>query len=249
MLNIFKGFFKKISGFRAYYYGVGVKSIIFSLLLFLAPGHWLFFTLFIAVSCYFYFMPSLNGSQFIFSFLTLVVISLLTVNSLGSWQIIAVLFFGFLFFLLMGIKNLIFVKRRFPYYLFNSLLLFMIFISFFRFEISPLFFIKYLLAFFGIVFLSKEFLSFSVEGFSNSPKKNLIVYGTAFLVLQVIWTISLLPISFLNAGSLVLLVVLILQDFIIHYFSGAMTRPVILKNITVFLALSLVILGASRWTP
>jgi len=228
---------------------LALKAAIFSALLLLAVSNWLFAVVFVLVSFYLYFRPSLNGSQFILSFLVLLATSLLIVLLVnGQWSLVISLFFGFLFFLLLGVKNLIFVNRQPFYYLFNGLLLLVIFTFFFWAGNSHLFFIKYLSVFFAIAFLSREFLTFSIDGFSNSAKKNLIVYGTAFLILQLLWAITLLPISFLNAAGLALLIVIILQDFIIHHFSGTMSRQIVLRNVTVFLILSLVIFGASKWT-
>ena len=230
---------------------LALKAAIFGVLLLLGIGNWLFAVVFILVSFYLYFRPSLNGSQFILSFLVLLATSLLIIKSsfIVYGSLFIVVFFGFLFFLLLGVKNLIFINRQPFYYLFNGLLLLVIFISFFWSGNSQLFFIKYLLIFFAIAFLFREFLTFSIDGFSNSTKKNLIVYGTAFLVLQLLWAITLLPISFLNAAGLALLIVMILQDFIVHHFSGTMSRQIVLRNVTVFLILSLVIFGASKWQP
>ncbi len=228
---------------------LALKAVIFSGLLYFVNGQWSMVIVFLAVALYLYFRPSLNSSQFILSFLVLLATSLLTVNLIPHSSFLIPLFFGFLFFLLLGVKNLIFVNRQPFYYLFNGLLLLIIFTSFFWSGNSQLFFIKYLSVFFAIVFLSKEFLTFSVAGFLNSPKKNLIVCGMAFLILQLLWAITLLPISFLNAAGLALLIVMILQDFITHHFSGTMSRQIVLRNVTVFLILSLVIFSASKWTP
>ena len=230
---------------------LALKAAIFGVLLLLAISNWLFAVVFIMVALYLYFRPSLNGSQFILSFLVLLIVSFVLIfNPILQFpnSLIAV-FFGFLFFLLLGVKNLIFVNRQPFYYLFNGLLLLVIFIFFFWTGNSHLFFIKYLSVFFAVAFLFREFLTFSINGFSNSTKKNLIVYGTAFLILQLLWAITLLPISFLNAAALALLIVMILQDFIVHHFSGTMSRQIVLRNVTVFLILSLVIFGASNWTP
>jgi hypothetical protein len=229
---------------------LALKAAIFSIILSMVNSHWSLVVVFILVSFYLYFRPSLNSSQFILSFLVLLATSLLIVLLVnGQWSLVISLFFGFLFFLLLGVKNLIFVNRQPFYYLFNGLLLLVIFISFFWAENSRLFFIKYLSVFFAIAFLFREFLIFSINGFSNSTKKNLIVYGAAFLIFQLLWAITLLPISFLNAAGLALLIVMILQDFIVHHFSGTMSRQIVLRNVTVFLILSLVIFGASKWQP
>jgi len=226
---------------------LALKAAVFGGLLVIASGakqsHWPLALLFILAALYFYFRPSLNVGQFFASFLVLITTATLIMSLRGGAEAIFIplsLFLGFLFFLLLGIKNLIFVKREPFYYLLNGLLLLVIFILFFWSAQSHLFFVKYLLVFFAIAFLFKEFLNFFIPESLHSQKRNLVVWGTAFLVLQLLWVISLLPISFLNAASLSLLIMLILQDFIVHHFSGTISRQLVLRNITVFLILTLV---------
>lgn len=96
--------------------------------------------------------------------------------------------------------------------------------------------------------LFKEFLNFSVPEASNSRKKSLIAVSIAFLAVEFVWLVSLLPSGFLNAASLILLIILILEDFTVHHFSGTINRQIILRDVTAFLVLSLVILGASNWS-
>lgn len=83
----------------------------------------------------------------------------------------------------------------------------------------------------------------------TSPGRNLGALAFGFLMLQALWVVAILPLGFLNAASLALLIALILEDFFIEHWSGEMNRKIILRNITLFLVLGLVILGASRWSP
>jgi len=204
---------------------------------------------FLAAAFYFYLRPFLNVGQFIYSFLILLAVSFLVVLSIQSQWLLAVsLFFGCLFFLLLGIKNLIFIRRQPAYILFNGFLFLTVAILFFRSDVSPLFFIKYPALFLACFLLLKEFLFFSAPEPANSRKRNLIIGGAAFLILQLFWAIALLPLSFLNAASLVLLALLILEDFIVRHLTGMMSRQIVLRNITVFLVLTLLIFGASQWS-
>ncbi|MBI2011122.1 MAG: hypothetical protein HYS89_02770 [Candidatus Colwellbacteria bacterium] len=137
----------------------------------------------------------------------------------------------------------------------NGLLFLTTFILFFVSGKSELFFVKYLLTGLAAFLLSREFFSFnlgeSLESFKSmtSSGRNLGALAFGFLMLQALWAIAILPLGFLNAASLTLLVSLILEDFFIEHWSGAMNRKIILRNITLFLVLGLVILGASRWSP
>ncbi len=225
-----------------------LKSLTFFLLLFLAANHWLWAVILVLMAFYFYFRPSLNGGKFILCLLVFLSVSFLAVRHFNGGSLAVSLFFGLLFFLLLGVKNLIFVHRQHIYYFFNGFLLLVIFILFFSSGNSGLAFIKYLFTFLAIAFLFKEFLCFSFPDSSSSPKNNLVAYGAAFLLTQVLWGVSLLPLNFLNAASLALLVALILQDFFVHHLSGTINRRIILRNTTLFLILSLIVLGASKWS-
>ena len=97
------------------------------------------------------------------------------------------------------------------------------------------------------MFLFKEFLNVSSEGY-GAQKNNLFAWSVSFLVLQIVWALSFLPINFLNAGALILLIVLIFQDFVLGHISGSIDKRLILRNITIFIALALAIFGASSWS-
>ncbi|TSA45296.1 hypothetical protein D4R52_02775, partial [bacterium] len=147
-----------------------------------------------------------------------------------------------------GLKNLIFINRRPIYCFLNGVLVFAIFSLFFWSDkTNAFFFVKYLSAFFVFLFLFKEFLNVSSES-PGAQKNNLFAWSVSFLVLQIVWALSFLPINFLNAGALTLLIVLIFQDFVSGHLSGSIDRRLILRNITVFIVLALAIFGASSWS-
>ena len=66
--------------------------------------------------------------------------------------------------------------------------------------------------------------------------------------MEVIWVVALLPMGFLNSSALVLLFILVLEDFAVNYFAGGLNRILILRNITVFVLISLAIFAASHWS-
>ena len=229
---------------------MALKAAIFGVLLSLVVGRWSLVILFLAVAFYFYFRSFFNIRQFLASFLTILVLSLLVVNLLvvGRWSLVVGLFFGLLFFFLLGIKDLIFIRREPLYYLLNSLLLLAVFVYFFNsnnFEQPFWFLVKSLAAFLAVFFLFKEFLTVVV----GNQKRNLMAAGSAFLSLQFLWVIGFLPFRSLNAASLALLIALILEDFIVHHLSGTINCRIVLRNMTMFLVLAMIIFGASKWAP
>lgn len=211
--------------------------------------------LFLAFAFYFYFRSFFNIRQFLASFLVLLLASVLFINlPITIYQLPITIFFSFLFFFLLGIKDLIFIRREPLYYLLNGLLLLTIFVYFFssnNFGQPFWFLVESLAAFMATSLLFKEFLNFVVP---ESPslrggKKNLVVFGLAFIVSQFLWVIAFLPFRPINAASLALLIALILEDFIVHHLSGTINRQIVLRNITMFLVLAMIIFGASKWSP
>ncbi|MDP3015318.1 MAG: hypothetical protein Q8N28_02815 [bacterium] len=241
---------------------LALKATVFSVLLYLVNSQWSIVIVFLTVSFYFYFRSFFNTRQFLVSFLTLLAASLLAVNLSivnSQWSIVIVIFFSFLFFLLLGIKDLIFIRREPLYYLLNSLLLLTVFVYFFsfnNFEQPFWFLVKSSAAFSATFFLFKEFLFMSLRGGAEAisaplgnQKVNLMASGSAFLSLQFLWVIGFLPFRSFNAASLMLLIALILEDFIVHHLSGTINRRIVLRNITMFLILAMIIFGASKWSP
>ncbi|MEK7555421.1 MAG: hypothetical protein AAB516_01215, partial [Patescibacteria group bacterium] len=196
---------------------------------------------------YFYWRPVFLCRQFLVSFFVLLIVSFLAIKFLnfGIAGIASILLLAVLFYLLLGIKNLIFVNRSSLYYLLSNILFFLMFFFFFLIDKSQFFLIKYLSVGLGTFFLSKEFLFFFIPDFSK--RRALITAGFSFLIFELIWVISLLPIGFLNSSALTLFAALILMDFIVNHFNGALTRRVILRNATSWIILSIIIFAASNW--
>lgn len=238
------------------------KAVTLSLLLLLIVNHKWLLVIFIATAFYFYFSGVASsvagGRQFLASFIALFAVSLLAVNLSdvsGQWSVVISLFFGVLFFLILGVKNLSFVNRRPIYHFLNNFLFLAVFIMFYASDKSRFFAVKYLAAFFGIYLLFYEVLTFigRFEKENQAPfaasKLNLLSFGMAFSIFQLLWAVSLLPIGFLNAGALMLVFILIAKDLTFAHLNGNLSRTIILKNITLLMVSVLVIFSASKWAP
>ncbi|MBI3638680.1 hypothetical protein HY227_02990 [Candidatus Wolfebacteria bacterium] len=234
-----------------------LKAVVFGALLIWSRDSWLGFFVFAGAACYFYFRKSFNAKKFSASFLALVLGSFLSVKILplgeSGWLFSAAVFWSAMFFILLGIKNMVFIRRQPIYFFLNSFLFAGAFILFFIEKKSDFFALNYLLLGVAAYALFKEFLVFNFE-ISGDParpmvfaRKKLISLIFAFLTLQLVWAISILPIGFLNSASLALLMVLIFQDFSLHNWSGILERKIILRNATIFLIMSLIIFAFSRW--
>jgi hypothetical protein len=238
---------------------LALKAIIWGVLLTFVNRHWLFIIAFLLVSFYFYLRKPFNASRLLASSLILIFTSLLIMRTAGglpglslpssSWlSIIIAFFFSLLYFLLLGIKNLVFIHRQSLYRLLNGLLFSGILILFLGAPKSGGYFaLSYLLIGAASFLLLREYLAFDFE--SAMGKKNLLALVFSFLTLQFLWVVSLLPIGFLNAAAFSLLIILILVDLAVHNWLGALSRQLILRNASIFLILSIIIFALSKWSP
>jgi hypothetical protein len=213
---------------------------------------WVF--LFIAAAVYFYFRSAIHSQRLLFSFLILIFLSLIfivywpdeTIGFISPISLIGLIISGLsaAFFLILGIKNLFLIERPAFYFLLNNLFFFLIFLFFFGVDFRfPV--VKYLLVFILAYLLTGEFLKFFIAG--PSRRRFLFSAVSAFIVVQAVWAVSLLPIGFLNSAALLLPVIFILGDFTIHHLDGSLSRRIALRNITILIAAAIIISAASRW--
>lgn len=235
-----------------------LKALIFSLLFLRVNSQGGFFWtfVFIVVAAYFYFQPFFEAKKFVYSFFVIVFYSLavagfLSNNSFGdlaAWAMAIV--FGIAFFMLLGVKNFYFLRRDINLNILTSFLYFLASVVFFIVDKNSWFdFIFYFVisfaAFYGVL---KEFIDFSYPDFPKT-KKNLIVAGSAFLIMELISVTALLPIGFLNGSALMLLFIFISEDFIYHHLKGNLNRQMILNNVTILIVAMIFIFATSKWTP
>lgn len=202
---------------------------------------------FVAAALIFYFRHFFDTRRFFYSFAVLSAVSLIAVKAFNGWSIGVGAASGILFFVLFGIKDLAFVKRREIYYFFNCFLLLAVFGLFFGADKQHFFIFKYLAASAAVFLLSAELLNLMLPALVG-VKKNLVAGVFALSAVQFLWAVAFLPIGFANSAALMTVIVLFLEDFIVHHFSGTLNRRLILRNATAFLILILAIFAASEWT-
>ncbi len=215
-----------------------LKSAIFSLSWFFLP-----FWLFLIPAFYFYFFPLFNSKQLALPFfLTLLAAAILPQNFWFS------LFFGILLYLIIGIKNLLFVNRSVHHQFLVFLLLFLIFYGFFsgfeswqRWDIS-LWALGPSLVF---LFLVKELADYN--SLAGHWQKNLIIGLASFIIWQLSLAIFFLPLNYFYATALLFLVAVLLADILLEYFDGHLARQKILVDFSIFFVLAVIILASSKW--
>lgn len=221
-----------------------LKAVIFAGLLF-----WVKFSgfsvlpvfLFVLINLVLYFRGrGQSDSETTRSLFVLLFISLFGVSMLSHVQFLipAILFFSLMFYLISGIRGLVFVHRGHWNYVKNILLLYSIFLTYFLSNKYDWFFAKYLLVFVLVFLLIREWLSWLERGFPK--RRQVIALVLSFLTLQLLWAVSLLPLGFIDSATLMTVFVYVMLDFCMHHFKGTVNKELILKN-SVVTALSLFI--------
>lgn len=192
----------------------------------------------IAVSLLF-FWPIFRVFKYITLYILFLILGLLFIKYLtGYYFLVGVIFLSFLFYWLLAMKNLVLVDRFRTRLIFNLALFYLTFFLFFISRRESFFTLKLL----GIFLVALLLL----KGLKHWPL--VVSWILAFLIIQIIWAISLLPIGLFQSANLALLIVFILQDLSVKYFAGLLTRRTILIDITIFVLLMLLIFITSSWS-
>lgn len=212
---------------------LALKAAVFGLLL--AFAHPL---IFLAGAMILYGRPLFRTVEFLEPFIVLLVVSLILTWSAGGglFLYLSVAYSTFLFFLILGVKNLVFVQRDNWHRVLNMALAYEAFILFFYYNKE--FFVAQLVLIFTVIFFLLRDLF----------KKRTIYWLLGLLVLEAVWGIGLLPIGFVNSANIALLAYFFLSDLALHHSANTLTRRKILTDATIFTLLLLVIFIFSRWS-
>ena len=245
----------------------GKTAVLLSVIFFI-DNFWWSAALFILFAFYFYrrgVTGDISLSHSFFVFLGIVLVSrwfipleapLLTGFIVQNWFFgMIIILSGLSFFIILGLKNLLFLKRSLFYHFLNNFLFLSAFLIFFFLANPDFFWLKYLAIIAAMYCLFKEFLlllpKFSEEKSLIMPiskkKAALFALCLAFLASQLLWANSLLPIGFLNSSAIMMVIVLIFKDLTANYFIGLLNKRLVLKNITIFVIFTLIIFMASKW--
>lgn len=215
-----------------------IKACALGLLWLLLP-FWVFFL----AAVYFYLIPFFQPFRLIIPFvLTIAVASFLPYN---FWFAV---FLGLLFFLILGIKNLIFVNRFDNHQLMVFLLLFLLFFSFFSgFENWRGLIVSWaaLALGFSFYFLFHELAGYTSE--HGRTKKIVIAALGSLLIWQAAVAVLFLPVNYFYQTAVLFLSSVILVDIFLEYLNGGLNRRKILSDFSIFFVLSAVILASASW--
>ncbi len=221
---------------------LGFKSAVFgALLLFAHP------LVFLAGGAFLYLKPIFRTFEMIGPFILLTGISLLLAKTTvgGYYFFLSGVYSAVIFYLILGVKDLIFVRRADWHRVLNLALAYGAFLLFFYYS-QEFFLAKILTLFFVTLFLLRIFSAIGGSAFGG--KKRLVYWLLAFLILEAVWAVSFLPIGFVNSAGIVALVYFTLTDLSLRYLENKLTRRKILTDATIFVLLLLAIFAFSRWS-
>ena len=208
---------------------------------------WLPILFFIAATSVLFFLPFFQTFSYFVSFGFFLITGSVFLGKLPeSYFFLGAIIFAALFYLLLGVKSLVMVDRVRAYLLFHLSVFFLVFILFFQstgefntFSLLMVFAVSYL--------LFREFFKFQDLPGISWRQKNIFSWALAFLSLQAVWVIKILPIGFIQSASLSLVLVFILGNLAGNYLNGKLDRQTLLKDITFLVLAALLIFTTSRW--
>ncbi|MBU2101557.1 hypothetical protein KKH05_02460 [Patescibacteria group bacterium] len=195
--------------------------------------------LFLVVFFVLYLKPKTNSGKYFVSSIVWLMLVFFAPNISGLMGFYVNLILGILAFIMLGVKNLIFLKRQSAYYMLHLVLVIGATSMFFLGSLSqiPLFIILF--------FLFKEFYSVMVK--EDLELINLIAVMESMLLIQAAWVSSFFPTSFLVSASFLVLATFVFHDVMVNYFKETLTKQLVLRDLGLFLALSILILLMPVW--
>mgnify|MGYP001616747163 FL=1 len=209
------------------------------------------FWLFLILAAYLYLLPFFRPLKMALAFLILIFLVLESPHAI--WM--AVLY-SVLFYLILGIKDLVFIERR-PYYEMLILLItFIVFIGFFNiFEERGGYsaYISALLVSLIFFFLTRGFLDndggIYARDIAFVRRRDVCVAVLSLLIWQMFAVLMFLPVNFLYQAAILFLFTTVGLEMVSDYLENSLTNRRILFDFSVFIVFLVVILGLIPWSP
>lgn len=190
---------------------------------------------------YAYFRPISQSLRFLIVSFTLLAYCFLFPD-LGSLEALFVFSLGVLMYLLVGVKDLLFIKRKETTQLLYSLIFFMGVYLYF----SNASLVGQLGLFFFSLFLFRELYILLSDGSRNG--RMLVSVVSSLIGVELAWVLKLLPLSSSSASIIVTAAVFITNDIFMAYKLGTIAEKTLRQEIVTVILLSLAVLIFSRWS-
>lgn len=219
-----------------------VKTLVFGLVWLFLP-HWLFLIL----AVYFYFVPLFKPLPLLFPFFLTLILGYAIPRSFFM-----AVFLASIFYLILGIKDLVFVERKDAY---ETLTLLLVFIMLFKFVNGFLGWADWylpvllLLVSVALYWLFSGFYKYSrpVDHKAHGVRDFLSLGLFAFFEFQIVLVTLLLPISYFYKISLVFLTAMLLSRLVLINLVGEVKRRQWLLYFSIFFVFLVFIFTSSQW--
>lgn len=218
----------------------------------LLGGVWFFlpFPIFLILAFYFYLVPLFKPLELGACFLVTLVFSFLIPESFPS-----AVFLGVVFYLILGVKDLVFIHRKAVYQAVVLLTIFLMDLYFF-FELGGWFgfrtlFWSVLVAFFSFLlmrgFLKYEGVVEEEAGWAAGWHKFLILGLVGFLTWELMFVLLFLPLGFIYQTAILFLTSVVFLELTLAYFNRCLSPRKVLFNFTLFFIFVVFILAGTKW--
>lgn len=184
-----------------------------------------------------YLRPPFNNRKFLVSALTLMALPVFLPPAHQGLEWLLLLLWFLAFYFLLGVKNLILLRRQVSYEAVHLLLVFGLAVLYLSGSL-PL--VPQIILFLIFFLLFREF--YSVLAPPYPQRLTLASALLAFVLTEIAWILSFLSLNFLTASAFLALTTYLFHDLILHHFQGALSRQIILRNVTLFIALSIILM-------
>ncbi len=228
-----------------------VRALLFTVSLWLlADGDFSVFQLaaFVVIAAALYLQPVFHTLLLLPSFLALLITAPIAMSVFGPQMPLPFLlaaFFGVLFYILLGIKQIVFINRAKLHQALHLGLFYIMGLLFFAAPAGEHFIGRSLLLGVLLYLLLREF--FAVRELAATPRLKLICAITAFLMVESVWAIGLLPLGFLNAAGAALVLLFLFEELVTQSFKGPLIKRVVTHELIAAALLLLTIFAFSNW--
>lgn len=221
------------------------KGLLFALLVLFVyeyPGSVFAQIVFVIAASVLYLKPRLNSLKFGASFIALILAPfILPPLPIGS---VATAFgLGMLFVLIAGVKSLILLRRDRWYFIAHIVILAICGAA--LLAAGPSFFAK-AGAFILFLLLFREF--YRAMSTLQGPRLALVSALESFMAVELLGVFYLLPIGFIASSLIFAVALAIFSDIFLHHVSGHLSRRLILRDSTILMLATLVVMALSSWS-
>lgn len=201
--------------------------------------------LFLFFTALFYIQPIFHTSSLLFSFISFAILALMLPGKFTAGSAVVALLFACMFYIIVGVKNLILIRRREWYYLLFLSLNYLALFLFFSADSGTSFWLKSLLFFIFSAGIGREFLRFQEIGVTKIHKVS--VFVVALIEIEFLWVVSMLPFSPAYCASFMTALIFSFAEITQRYMRGTLSAQFIRLSVSILALLMFVMFFFSNW--